>query len=164
MQAVLNIVLPVFGIILCGYFAGRAKLLGASSSEAINAFVYWFALPPLIFIGMAETPVVRILNIEFIVTVSLAIIVTDLIAASGSRYIFRNCGAINALHAMTALFSNTGYVGIPLFIAALPTGALVFVTAQQNKVFVQRTSACIVMTTIPSVVTLSAILGWFGKV
>ena len=76
MQAVLNVALPVFGIILCGYLAGRVKLLGAISSEALNAFVYWFALPPLIFIGMAVTPVDRILNVEFIATVSIGIVVT----------------------------------------------------------------------------------------
>ena len=313
MQAVLNVALPVFGIILCGYLAGRVKLVGATSSEALNAFVYWFALPPLIFIGMAVTPVDRILNMEFIVTVSMGIIGTGVFVMLGSRYLFGNRGAAGGLHAMTALFSNTGYMGIPLFIAAfgedrvlpavtatvlnmffygamtawvaavkddadrrsdlsiainilsalaknplvvapvigfaisaahltvpvpleslcrilgaaaapgalfalglflvgqkvtaglaeitwitffkliaqpaltwalafhvfemdrfwavsavllaaLPTGALVFVTAQQNGIYVQRASAGIVMSTVFSVVTLSAILAWFGKV
>lgn len=118
MQAVLNVALPVFGIILCGYLAGRMKFLSAASSEALNAFVYWFALPPLIFIGMAVTPVERILNTDFILTVSLGILGTGVFVVLGSRYLFGNRGASNGLHAMTALFSNTGYMGIPLFIAA----------------------------------------------
>ena len=313
MQAVLNVALPVFGIILCGYLAGRVKLLGAASSEALNAFVYWFALPPLIFIGMAQTPVDRILNGPFILAVSAGIVSTGIVVVLGSRFLFGNRGPANGLHAMAALFSNTGYMGIPLFIAAfgeervlpavtatvlnmffygtmtawiaatkedgprksgaaviahiagalarnplvaapvlglavsasglsvplpldnlcrilgaaaapgalfalglflvgqritaglaevswiaffklvaqpaltawlafyvfemdrfwaisavllaaLPTGALVFVTAQQNGVYVQRASAGIVMTTVFSVVTLSALLAWFGKV
>jgi malonate transporter len=117
-QAVLNVALPVFGIILCGYLAGRAKLLGAASSGALNAFVYWFALPPLIFIGMAQTPVERILNGPFIATVSLGIVATGVAVVLGSRFLFRNRGPANGLHAMAALFSNTGYMGIPLFIAA----------------------------------------------
>ncbi len=313
MQAVLNVALPVFGIILCGYLAGRAKLLGAASSEALNAFVYWFALPPLIFIGMAQTPVDRILNGPFILVVSLGIVGTGVVVVAGSRFLFGNRGPANGLHAMAALFSNTGYMGIPLFIAAfgeervlpavtatvlnmffygtmtawvaaaktdgdaksggavvafvagslaknplvvapviglaisaaglsvpapvdnlcrilgaaaapgalfalglflvgqritaglgevawitffkliaqpaltwwlafhvfemdrfwavsavllaaLPTGALVFVTAQQNGIYVQRASAGIVMSTVFSVVTLTALLAWFGKV
>ena len=118
MQAVLNVALPVFGIILCGYLAGRVKLIGASSSEALNAFVYWFALPPLIFIGMAQTPVDRILNIDFILTVSIGIVGTGVFVVLGSRFLFGNRGPSNGLHAMTALFSNTGYMGIPLFVAA----------------------------------------------
>lgn len=118
MQAVLNVALPVFGIILCGYLAGRTGLLGAASSAALNAFVYWFALPPLIFIGMAETPVDRILNGPFIAAVSLGIAGTGIVVVLGSRYLFANRGPANGLHAMAALFSNTGYMGIPLFIAA----------------------------------------------
>ena len=80
--------------------------------------MYWFALPPLIFIGMAVTPVSRILNFDFIATVSLGITGTGVFVVLGSRYLFGNRGASNGLHAMTALFSNTGYMGIPLFIAA----------------------------------------------
>ena len=51
-----------------------------------------------------------------------------------------------------------------VLLAALPTGALVFVTAQQNGIYVQRASAGIVMSTVVSVVTLSALLAWFGNV
>jgi malonate transporter len=47
-QTVLNAALPVFGIILRGYLAERVKLLGAASADDINAFVCWFALPPLL--------------------------------------------------------------------------------------------------------------------
>jgi len=117
-QAVLNVALPVFGIILCGYIAGRVKLLGAASSEALNAFVYWFALPPLIFVGMAGTPVASILNGPFIAAVSLGILGTGVVVVLGSRFLFGNRGPANGMHAMAALFSNTGYMGIPLFVAA----------------------------------------------
>jgi len=50
-----------------------------------------------------------------------------------------------------------------ILLAALPTGALVFVTAQQNKVFIQRASAAIVVTTLTSVITLMALLAWFAN-
>ena len=43
----LTTVLPVFAIILAGYLAARQGLLGPASSEALNAFVYAVALPPL---------------------------------------------------------------------------------------------------------------------
>jgi malonate transporter len=51
-----------------------------------------------------------------------------------------------------------------VLLAALPTGALVFVTAQQNGIYVQRASAGIVMTTAVSVVTLSGVLAYFGEI
>ena len=57
MNALLNITLPVFGIIFCGYLAARLKILGPQSSEALNAFVYYFALPAILFVFVARAPV-----------------------------------------------------------------------------------------------------------
>ena len=48
MSAVVDVALPVFAIMLAGYLAGRFRILGDTSSEALNAFVYWFALPPVL--------------------------------------------------------------------------------------------------------------------
>jgi predicted permease len=41
MHAFVNIALPVFEIILAGYLAGRAGILGCESSKAQNGFVYY---------------------------------------------------------------------------------------------------------------------------
>ena len=67
---------------------------------------------------MAVTQVELILNMDFIPTVSLGIIGTTVFAVLGSHYLFVNRGASNRLYAMTVLFSNTGYLGTRLFIAA----------------------------------------------
>jgi malonate transporter and related proteins len=45
-----------------------------------------------------------------------------------------------------------------VILSALPTGALVFVLAQQYGVYVQRASAVILASTVVSVITLSAIM------
>jgi malonate transporter and related proteins len=45
MDALINIVLPVFGIILTGYLAGRFEALRPESAAARNRFVFYFALP-----------------------------------------------------------------------------------------------------------------------
>ena len=49
MEPLLNIVLPVFAIVGAGYLAGARGLLGDDSSVALNRFVYWVALPALLF-------------------------------------------------------------------------------------------------------------------
>jgi len=38
--AIINVVLPVFAIMLAGYLSGRFRLLGDASSEALNRFVH----------------------------------------------------------------------------------------------------------------------------
>jgi hypothetical protein len=48
-----------------------------------------------------------------------------------------------------------------VLMAALPTGALSFIVAQRYGVFVQRSSAAILFSTLASVVTVSALLAWF---
>jgi malonate transporter len=52
----------------------------------------------------------------------------------------------------------------PAALRTLPAGALVFVTAQQNGVYLQQASAGIVMTTVISLVTLAALLAWIGLI
>src|SRR3546814_3623139 len=47
-------------------------------------------------------------------------------------------------------------------LAALPTGSLVFVLASQYGVYVQRATGTILITTVFSVVTLSALLAVLG--
>ena len=46
--------------------------------------------------------------------------------------------------------------------AALPTGALVFVLAERYGTYTQRSTAVIMVSTVFSVVTLSALFGYFG--
>ena len=57
---------------------------------------------------------------------------------------------------------STDTVRALVLIAALPTGALVFVVAQRYNVFVQRGSAAVLVSTILSVITLSVLLVIYG--
>ncbi|NJN47244.1 MAG: hypothetical protein HC808_13045 [Candidatus Competibacteraceae bacterium] len=54
MQELFNIVLPVFCIILTGYLARHFDVLGETSAEALNRFVYYIAIPPLLFLTTAR--------------------------------------------------------------------------------------------------------------
>src|SRR3546814_132629 len=46
--------------------------------------------------------------------------------------------------------------------SALPTGALVFVLAQQYGIYLQRSTAAIMASTVVSLLTLSALFVWLG--
>ena len=125
MIAVLNVVLPVFGIVLAGYLCGRSGVLGAASSEALNAFVYYVALPALFFISMARVPLSDILNWPFLFAYGGGALLAALLAVFAGRLWFKNRVAEQGLHGLAAIFSNTGYMGIPLLITAFgPEAAL----------------------------------------
>jgi predicted permease len=125
MLAILNVVLPVFGIILAGYLCGRFRLLGEASSEALNRFVYFLALPALFFISTARVGVGDVLNWRFLGGYGGGVIVTAAVAVLGARRLFPNRLAALGLHGLAAIFANTGYMGIPLLVTAFgPAAAL----------------------------------------
>lgn len=122
MHTVVNVAVPVFSIMLGGYMAGRFRLLGAEASAALNSFVYWFAMPPLLFLSMARVPFEQIFDWPFIGTFVLGMAATALIALIVARLVFPNDFAGTSLHVLTATFANTGYMGIPLMLAAYGSG------------------------------------------
>ncbi|MGQ9369795.1 AEC family transporter [Azospirillum sp. ST 5-10] len=118
MSAVLNVALPVFAIILAGFLSGKAKLLGDSSSEALNKFVYWMALPAVLFVGTARRPLPELFNGPFIGAFLGAMLATYALGALLGWLLHREKPAVLCMQGLTACFSNTGYMGIPLFLAA----------------------------------------------
>ena len=118
MSAVVNVVLPVFAIMLAGYLAGRFRVLGDESSEALNRFVYYVALPALFFISMARVSLGEAFNAPFLVAFGGGVTVTFALSFLAAHYIFRNRLGALGLHGLSAGFLNTGYLGIPLLLIA----------------------------------------------
>lgn len=118
MDAVFNVALPVFAIMAAGWLAGHFGVLGPQGSETLNRFVYYAALPALFLVSMAKAPVADIFNWNFIGAFFGAQIATFVIAVAVGRFLFPGRLAQTALHGMSAMFSNTGYMGIPLLILA----------------------------------------------
>jgi malonate transporter len=130
MRAVIDVVFPVFGLILVGYLAGRFKLLGQESSEALNRFVYFFALPALLFVGMARVPAHDVLNLPFLTAFLGGIVIVFLLALVVARLAFPGTGPALTLGALSSIFANVGYMGIPFFLTAFgPSGVLPAVIA-----------------------------------
>ena len=49
MNAILNTVLPVFGMIVLGYGLTRARIFDAAAGRGISLFVFNVAIPALLF-------------------------------------------------------------------------------------------------------------------
>ncbi|UKJ71877.1 AEC family transporter [Azospirillum brasilense] len=118
MSVVFNVALPVFAIILAGVLSGKAKLLGPASSEALNKFVYWMALPPVLFLGTAKRSLSEIFNGPFIGAFLGSMLAVYALGALLGWLIHRERTQIQCMQGLNACFSNTGYMGIPLFLAA----------------------------------------------
>jgi malonate transporter and related proteins len=121
MEAIIDVVLPVFAIIAAGWLCGRLGLLGDNASQALNGFVYFAALPALFFGAMATVPLSQTLNVPFIVDYLGAVIVLALLTWAIGPRLFPGKGDALGLQNMTGLFANTGYMGLPLLLTAFGT-------------------------------------------
>jgi predicted permease len=123
MEAIINVVLPVFAIIASGWFCGRIGVLGDGASQALNGFTYYAALPALFFGAMATAPLRETFNLPFIIDYMGAVVALAVLTWLVAARLFpgrsdQRRGDQIGLQNMAANFSNTGYMGIPLLITA----------------------------------------------
>jgi hypothetical protein len=141
MQAIFNVALPIFGVILTGYLAGRWRILGGEATAALNAFVSYFALPVLFFGTLARTPVRTVLDPTLMLGFSLVVLATFGVGMLSTRLAVKGGLARMSLQGIAASWGNVGYMGVPLCLAAfgeagLPPAMLaVIVTSIISMVF-----------------------------
>src|SRR5690625_2627662 len=133
MIVLFQVVIPVFAIILCGFLAGRLSLLSVQGTSSLNYFVYYFALPALLFYSVSTAPVEQVLNPTFLLA-NLSIIFTCfLLTVLIFKLIFKKKFPDISMYGMITTYGNTGFLGIPLLVAAfgpeaaVPAAILTFV-------------------------------------
>lgn len=130
MNTLINVAFPVFGIIVAGFLAGTFNVLGKDSAAALNRFVYYFALPPVLFTFTARSPIEKILNWPFLAAFVGGSALTLMLSLAVGRLWFGHKAPLLAVQGLTAVFSNTAYMGVPLFLTAFgPEGALPAIVA-----------------------------------
>lgn len=107
-------ILPVFLIILVGYFSRKFKILKKESNAALNQYVYYFALPAILFISIAKNPISNIINLNFIFAfLSGMVILYILMFAIAYVLKMGNIKQIGIL-ALGVSSPNTAFMGIPI--------------------------------------------------
>lgn len=117
MQSIFETVLPIFGLILCGYVVGRRRWMSEEAIKGLNTFVFYFAVPALLFRSMARG--LGPFDFSTAGAYLTGVLITFVLAFGVSRLLFRTTFAERALFGMGAIFSNTVLLGIPLIFTAL---------------------------------------------
>ena len=118
MDTIINVALPVFAVIFVGVIAGRVGVLGPASSEALNKYVYWVALPALLFLSIGRIPVADLVNASFIGAFLGSSVLVWIMGSVVGRLLRERSASNLVMQGMNASFANVGYMGIPLFVAA----------------------------------------------
>lgn len=146
MSIVVNAVLPLFALVLLGYAAMRLRLMTEAGLGGLNTFIYFFALPVMLFFTMARAPILDLFDWRLIVAYSGTSATIFLIALLGGALLFRNSLQERAVIAGASSFSNIVYLGIPLAIVTLgpeagpPAGMIV---VADNLVIISLTMFCL---------------------
>ncbi len=111
-----SVILPVLFVIALGYFAGRTKQFDTDQVQGINDLVVDFALPALMFVGIATTTAsVLFADITFLLALFGGIAGFYLLAVLVSLYVLRNSLGAAALQACSVSFPSIAFMGIPIF-------------------------------------------------
>lgn len=128
MDTTFEIVLPVFGLIACGYALARTPLLTPEGVRGLTNFVFYVAIPALLFRTVGRGVPADALNPGIVV----AYFGSTLALYGGSMLLGRLAFALpfaeSALLGMGATFANSVMLGIPLIYAAFGEAGVVPMT------------------------------------
>ena len=113
-QAVLEITIPIFALVFCGYAGRRQGSISELSVDAINQFVFMFALPAMLFRVAATNPLASLLDPNFAAAWLCAALPIYAIAYGAGRRWLGGDRAQSAGWGLNATHGNVGYMGLPL--------------------------------------------------
>lgn len=124
MQALIDVILPVFLVIGAGYFVVWRKLFSSESVDALMKFTQYFAIPCLLFRAISTLDLGENLDPRLLLSFYVGATVCFVIGIFGARFLFNrpweDCVAIG----FCGLFSNTLLLGIPITERAFGPDAL----------------------------------------
>ncbi|MDY0072387.1 MAG: AEC family transporter [Thauera sp.] len=117
MLSTLEILIPVFALILAGFVCRRSGVFGAEAASVLNRFVVWLGLPALLLKTMIDASWEALNQPAFIGAFSLScalifVLVLIVRLASGKPL------ADASIDAIAGAYPNTGYIGFPLCLIA----------------------------------------------
>ncbi|GLK80727.1 AEC family transporter [Methylopila turkensis] len=132
MADVASLAMPFFGLILLGFLCGRFATAAEGGLDWFNVYIVYVAVPALYFTLISRTPFEELANVDFIAITTGSTLTAFLIALGIGLLASRGKLPEATIQATAGSYSNVGYMGPGLTLAALgpaasaPT-ALIFV-------------------------------------
>ncbi|HTH94909.1 MAG TPA: AEC family transporter [Rhodocyclaceae bacterium] len=127
MTATLTILLPIFGLILTGFIARRADVLGPTAASEINRFVAKLALPALLLHFTAHAQWADLDQPGFAATFALTSTLLFILILVW-RHRQGSPLADASIEAIAGAYANTAYIGLPLCIMVFGTSSMAAAT------------------------------------
>ena len=119
MSVIVEIIAPIFGIVLIGWLAARLRVLDdAAAVRGLSLFAFNFAIPVMLLRTLAQTELPAQPEWGFVLAYFSGAFAVFALGALGGRALFGRRGAAPAIFGISASFSNTIILGIPIVLRA----------------------------------------------
>jgi malonate transporter len=123
MLEILSVTGPIFLAIAAGYVSTRAGLFSQDDMRVMGRFVINLALPCLLFNAVAQQRIGDILNGSYLLAYAGGSMATLALGYAWARRVTKQDPRAATYMAMGMCCSNSGYVGFPILLLALPSVA-----------------------------------------
>lgn len=122
MLAIFLKTLPFFGVIALGYWAGRSRFFSTEATAYLTKFVFYFALPAMLFQFAASLSLAEIASAPFVAAYLSATIAIYLLVTAVAFLRGRPMDEA-AVEAQCAVIGNVGFLGVPMLVMLLGPAA-----------------------------------------
>lgn len=123
MLDVLAITAPLYLLIGLGYGLVHAGVLDAALVRALGRYAVLIAIPALLFNTVSQRPIADVLNVGFLAAYAMGSVAVLLLGFAYARRVRTASPTMAATMSMGMSLSNTGYIGLPIAMAALGPSA-----------------------------------------
>lgn len=113
-----SVVLPVFGMILVGFGLGKTRIFNEGAIEGLTGFVWYVAIPALVFRTMATMPTPGLETIELLLAYFLPILAVYAASSLILGRLFSLSLAERGVTGLSVSFGNVGLMGLLISYAA----------------------------------------------
>lgn len=124
-SVIVQIITPIFGIVLAGWLAARLKAFDEGATRGLSLFAFNFAIPVFLLRTVAQTELPPHPEWNFVLAYFGGAFMVFALGAVAARVLFARGGATPAIFGISACFSNTTILGIPIVLRAFGDAAAV---------------------------------------
>ncbi len=114
MQALLEVILPVFVVLGFGYLAAWARWISEAAIDGVMRYAQSFAVPCLLFLSISRLDLAANFDAGLLTSFYVGAFAGFAIGAAGARYLFGRSPEDAVAIGFCCLFSNTLLLGLPI--------------------------------------------------
>lgn len=120
MSSPLITLIPFFVLVLIGYFSARKGLIDSHGVKGLNAFVFYFALPALLFDKTQSAPIDKLMEERaYMLAYLICALAVFAISWLGARIAFKVGPGQASIMGLSSVYGNIGFVAIPVLTTAV---------------------------------------------